>query len=146
MHILSIVTLVASIVLIFSKPGFSQDQNSQDPNANNRDITMQRYAVGGKKSTFTYYYSLKIDCSPSDWFDVKLTKSPQNGNAKLVEVMTQANYTAPNPRVKCNGRSITSLALEYTPKEGYTGGDSIEVEAITDNGLRNTFTYNITVK
>jgi hypothetical protein len=42
--------------------------------------------------------------------------------------------------------STKSMALEYTPNKGYTGNDSIEIEAINNLGQRNTFTYNITVK
>lgn len=145
--IVSIFTVAASMVLTLSVPGFSQTpQRPQDPDANNHDITMQRYAVGGKKSTFGRYYSLNIDCSPSAWFDIKIIKSPENGDSNLVETTTQANYTEPNPRVKCNGRSIKSTALEYTPKSGYTGSDSIDVELITEEGTRSKYTYNIIVK
>jgi hypothetical protein len=145
--VVGIFTMAASMVLIFSKPSFSQvDPNSQDPNAINRDYTLQRYAVAGKKSIFAYYYSLKLDCTPSGWQEVTLSKSPENGDAKLVEAMTTINYTAPNPRVKCNGKSTKSMTLQYIPNKGYTGSDSIEVEMINDAGQRNTFTYNITVK
>jgi hypothetical protein len=145
--ILSIFTVGASMVLILSVPGFSQTpQRPQDPDANNRDITMQRYAVTGKKSTFGRYYSLNMDCSPSPWFDIKIIKLPENGDANLVETATEANYTEPNPRVKCNGRSIKSTALEYSPKSGYTGPDSVGVELITEEGTRSIYTYNIIVK
>jgi hypothetical protein len=144
---LGLFILAASMTSIGSKPSFSQlDPNSQDPNSINRDITMQRYAVGGKKSIFTYYYSLKMDCSPSGWQEVRLAKPPENGEAKLKEATAVINYSAPNPRVKCNSRSTKSMALEYTPNKGYTGSDSIEVELINDAGQRNTYTYNITVK
>ena len=145
--ILSVFTVGASMALILSVPGFSQTpQRPQDPDVNNRDITMQRYAVTGKKSTFGRYFSLNIDCSPSAWFDIKIIKSPENGDANLVATTTEANYTEPNPRVKCNGRSIKSTALEYTPKSGYAGPDSIEVELITDEGTRSRYTYNIMVR
>lgn len=139
--------IAASLALIFCQPSFSQvDPPTQDPNAINRDYTFQRYAVGGKKSIFANYYSLKLDCTPSGWQEVTLSKSPENGEAKLVEATTIINYTAPNPRTKCNGKSTKSMALQYIPNKGYTGSDSIEVELINEAGQRNTFTYNITVK
>jgi hypothetical protein len=138
----------ASMVFIFSKPSFSQEvvPSTQDPNAINRDFVAQRYAVGGKKSLFAYYYSLKLDCAPSSWQEVTLSKPPENGEAKLVEANTIINYTAPNPRVKCNGKTTKAMQLQYIPNKGYKGSDSIEVELINDAGQRNTFTYNITVK
>jgi len=107
---------------------------------------MERYAIGGRKSIFAHYYSLKLDCSPSGWQDVRLSKSPENGEAKLIEATAIIGYSATNPRVKCNGRSTKSMALEYVPTKGYTGSDSIEVELINEVGQRNKYTYNITVK
>ena len=147
-YVVGIITIAASMVLIFSEPSFSQvvEQNTQDPNAYNRDYIFQRYAIGGKKSVFGHYYGLKLDCTPVGWHEATLTKPPENGEAKLVETMTIINYNAPNPRVKCNGKSTKATALQYTPNKGYTGSDSIEVEAINDSGQRNTYTYNITVK
>jgi hypothetical protein len=138
----------ASMVFIFSEPSFSQAvvPNTQDPNAVNRDYVSQRYAVGGKTSIFASYYSLKLDCTPSGWQEVTLSKPPENGEAKLVEANAIINYTAPNPRVKCNGKSTRAMELQYTPNNEYKGNDSIEVELINEAGQRNTFTYNITVK
>jgi hypothetical protein len=89
---------------------------------------------------------LNLDCTPSGWQEVTLSKSPKNGEEKLVETATTINYPVPNPRTKCNGKSTNSMALEYTPTKGYTGGDLIEVELINESGQRNTFTYNVTVK
>jgi hypothetical protein len=147
-YVVGIFTMAVFMVLIFSEPSFSQvvEPNTQDPNAINRDYIYQRYAIGGKKSAFGYYYALKLDCTPIGWQEVTLTKSPENGEAKLVEATTIINYNAPNPRVKCNGKSTKATVLQYTPNKGYTGSDSIEVEAINDVGQRNTYTYNITVK
>jgi len=147
-YVVGIVTMAVSMVVIFSVPSFSQvvESNTQDPNAFNRDYVFQRYAIGGKKSVFGYYYGLKLDCTPIGWQEVTLSKSPENGEAKLVEGTTVINYNAPNPRVKCNGKSTKAALLQYIPNKGFIGNDSIEVEVINDVGQRNTFTYNITVK
>jgi hypothetical protein len=100
--------------------GLSFAQNVNDPNAGNRDFTFERYAVGGKKSILSNsFYCIQIDCSPCPWNNVTITKSPENGEAKLVNARTVINFNAPNPRVKCNGKSTKTLALEYTPKKGY---------------------------
>ena len=147
-YVVGVVTMAASMVLIFFEPSFSQvvESNTQDPNAFNRDYVFQRYAIGGKKSVFGYYYGLKLDGTPIGWQEVTLSKSPENGEAKLVEGTTVINYNAPNPRVKCNGKSTKAALLQYIPNKGFIGNDSIEVEVINDVGQRNTFTYNITVK
>jgi hypothetical protein len=147
-YFLGIVTMAAPIVSIFCEPSFSQvvEPNTQDPNAFNRDYVMERYGIGGKKLTLGAYYALKLDCTPIGWQEANISKSPENGEAKLVEATTVINYSAPNPRVKCNGKSTKATVLEYIPKKGFIGNDSIEVETINEGGQRNTFTYNITVK
>ncbi len=122
------------------------DTTTQNPNANNREFTLQRYAIGGRKSVFNYFYSLKPDCAPSDWLEVTIIKEPEHGTAKLFDGTTLPNYTAPNPRVKCNDKSIKAQGLEYVPTKGYAGGDQIDVEAIDFAGNRNLYTFNITVK
>jgi len=143
-----VLMLTASAALLVSKPGYPQqvDTATQDPDAVNREFSLQRDAIGGKNSIFSNYYSLKLDCSPTEWRQVKITKSPEHGEARLVDMNTLAHYIAPNPRVKCNGKSVKSTALEYTPAKGYSGGDAIEVEAINDFGQRSVFVYSITVK
>jgi hypothetical protein len=137
---------VLIVALLFAAQSACAQDRTQDPNAINRDLTFERYAIGGKTSTLGSYYSLKLDCSASAWMEVKLVKVPENGEAKLVEEMTQIQYAFPNARVKCNGKSTKAKILEYTPTKGYVGNDAIEVETINDSGQRITYTYNITVK
>jgi hypothetical protein len=130
--------------LMFSELSVAQNEN--DTNAGNRDFTIQRYAIGGKKSTLGTFYCTQIDCSPCPWNDVTITKSPENGEAKLVDTRALINFNAPNPRVKCNGKATKTLALECTPKKGYTGTELIEVEHLTNVGTLSKFTYSVTVK
>jgi len=142
-----VLMLTASAALLVCQPGYSQQvDTTQNPNAFIREFTSQRYAIAGKKSTLSAFYSLKPDCAPVDWVEVKITKSPENGEAKLVDGNTRANYTAPNPRVKCNDKSTKARVLEYIPTKGYAGPDAIEVELIDSTGARVLYTFNITVK
>jgi hypothetical protein len=131
------------VTLMFSELSFAQSEN--DTNAGNREFTYQGYAIGGKKSTFCVFYRIQIDCSPVAWSDVTITKSPENGEAKLTDTSTIINFNAPNPRAKCNGKTTKALALEYTPKKGYTGMELIEVESLGSSGFLSKYTYNITV-
>jgi hypothetical protein len=111
----------------------------------NRDIVSQRFAIGGQKSTFGRFYFLNLDCTPMRQ-NVKISKSPVNGEARLQETTTIASFSAGNARARCNGKSTKATALEYTPTKGYMGKDSIEVEQINEEGQRNTYSFDITVK
>jgi len=120
--------------------------NTQNTNAFNREYTSQRFAISGRKSVLGYFYGLKPDCAPVEWMEVKIAQAPENGEAKLVDANTLPTYPAPNPRVKCNDRSVQSRALEYTPTKGYVGADYIEVESIDSSGGRSVYKLDITVK
>jgi hypothetical protein len=139
-------TFVALALLFATTTSYAQVDTTQDPNAGNQEVTFQRYAIGGKKSILGSTYSLKMDCSPTDWQQVTVIKSPENGDAKLVDQNTFANYNAPNPRVKCNGKAVKAKALEYIPTKGYIGDDAVEIEAINDSGQRIVWKFHITVK
>ena len=106
-----------------------QADPAQDPY--NHEYKSHRFALAGKKSNFGGFYSLKPDCSLVDWVQVWITKSPENGEAKLVDGTTTPNYTAPNPRVKCNDKAIKASTLEYTPTKGYAGPDSMRLNSST---------------
>jgi hypothetical protein len=118
---------------------------AQEVNTTNQDISSQRFAIGGKKSIFYSFYGLNLDCT-SAWTDLKISKPPENGEAQLKATTVVVSYSAPNPRVRCNGKSTKAMNLEYTPTKGYAGKDSIEVELINEGGQRILFTYDITVK
>jgi hypothetical protein len=47
---------------------------------------------------------------------------------------TIPTYTAPNPRTKCNDKSVNAKGLQYTPTKA--GPDEIEVEFIDSGGFR----------
>jgi hypothetical protein len=57
---------------------------------------------------------------------------------------TVPNYTAPNPRVKCNDKTVKARGLQYTPTKA--GADEIEVEFIDSTGSRTVTKFIITVK
>src|SRR5215467_11469644 len=126
--------------LLFAMMLSAQAQSApKAPNVFDNTYTMARFAVAGKKSTLAGFFSLKLDCSPLDWNEVKIVKPPKNGEAKLVDGTTFPAYTAPNPRTKCNEKSVNARMLEYTPAQGYAGPDSIQLEAIDSGGSRSRY-------
>jgi hypothetical protein len=141
-----IVLMTASAALLGAPAHSQQIDTTQTPNAFIREFTSARYAIAGKKTTFASFFSLKPDCAPMDWVNVQVIKPPENGEAKLVDGTTMPSYAAPNPRVKCNEKSVEATMLEYIPGERYAGPDSIQVELIDSAGARFLYTYNITVK
>jgi hypothetical protein len=79
-----------------------------------------------------------------DWIEVTITKPPENGEARLIDMNTIPYYTAPNPRTKCNDKSVKAQGLQYAPTKA--GPDEIEVEFIDSGGSRSVTKFVITVE
>jgi hypothetical protein len=143
---LRISAMAASMVFILSQPSFSQVE--RDPNAVNHDRVFQHDAIGGKRSILASLYGLELNCTPTAWKAVTLSKAPENGEAKLEDglVFFSSLRRSNADTTKCDGKSTSAKLLYYTPNKGYTGSDSIELEVVNDHGQRFTYTYNITVK
>jgi hypothetical protein len=113
-------TLMLAALLVAGPVYAQQPDVTQNSNATNREFTSQRYAIAGKISVLNYFFSLKPDCSPMDWYELTITRPPENGEAKLIDGNTVPNYTAPNPRTKCNDKSVKARGLQYTPTKAGT--------------------------
>jgi hypothetical protein len=137
-------SMIALAALATAGPVHAQQDPTQNPNAFNREFTAQRFAVVGRSSTIGTFFSLKPDCAPMDWIELTITKPPENGEARLIDMNTIPNYTAPNPRTKCNDKSVKARSLQYIPAKA--GPDEIEVEFIDSGGSRSVTKFIITVK
>jgi hypothetical protein len=121
-------------------------RNQNLSTSTNNDYVSEKYSIAGKKSVFGDFYSVKLNCTPSDWQDVKISKAPLNGTAKIFDRTAVIQFAQSNPRSSCNGKTIKAKSLEYTPHYEFKGNDEIVVEAINDSGQMNTYTYKITVR
>ena len=121
-------------------------RNQNLANNSNSDSSIEKYTISGKKSSLGTYYSVKLNCAPSDWTEVSITQQPEHGVAKLIDQMVIIQFAKTNPRSSCNGKSIKGKVLEFTPNKDYKGADEITVELINDTGQLNKYNYKITVK
>jgi hypothetical protein len=131
-----------ALALLTAGPAHAQQDPTQNPNAFNREFTA--FAVVGRSSTIGTFFSLKPDCAPMDWIELTITKRPENGELRLIDMNTIPNYTAPNPRTKCNDKSVKARGLQYIPAKA--GPDEIEVEFIDSGGSHLITRFVITVK
>jgi len=144
--------VLASISTMVSLQSKAQDgmapliRNQNIASNSNSEGSIERYAISGRKSIFGHYYSVKLNCTPAEWTEVTMIQEPAHGKAKLVDQMTTMQYAKNNPRSSCNGKSIKSKALEYTPDKDYKGSDQIIVELVNDGGQLLKFDYRVTVK
>ena len=148
----STLAVLAAIATLTMTAARAQDsmaplvRNQNMSTNSNSENTIEKYAISGRKSTLSPYYSAKLNCTPADWQEVTITQEPQHGKARLIEQTLIMQYPTNNPRSSCNGKSIRGKVLEYTPEKDYKGSDQIVVELVNDTGQLLKFDYKITVK
>lgn len=138
---------VAVVATFLALPAQAQQTDPNlNPDANNHEYTLHKFAVGGFKTQLNFFYSIKADCTPTDWMHVEITKEAEHGVSNVVDADVLPAYAAPNPRVRCNDKAVRARALEYTPTESYQGSDSVIVEIIDSYGNRNVWKFELTVR
>lgn len=101
--------------------------------------------AGGK--LFLYgYWSIYPDCTSRGEVNLRVITKPSHGNIVIGRGTTYPNAVPADPRSVCNTHRVSSMNVEYKPKRGFIGTDSVAVEAISPLGNDRVDTYNITVK
>lgn len=110
--------------------------------ANNVNKTM---AAGGQIRLFGYYL-LNPDCSSMGDPVLRVTSQPAHGTVKMAKGSTYPNTAAGTAYAACSSVKVASVNVDYRAEAGFTGSDTVTIEAIYPNGVDRADTYYITVK
>lgn len=96
----------------------------------------------GSSVVLANFLNARPDCSanPGPVAVPVVNSAPVNGVIQMQVVMT--NVVASE---KCPARRVASIALIYTPKKGFAGRDSVQLEVEAGN-QKSSLKYNITVQ
>jgi hypothetical protein len=77
---------------------------------------------------------------------VRVLEQPKHGKIEIENETGFTNFPARNPRAECNKRRSDGVAVIYEPEPGYTGTDSISLDAILPSGVLSKRHYTIDVR
>jgi hypothetical protein len=73
-------------------------------------------------------------------------RDPKHGKIAIENDTGFMNFREGNPRAECNKRRSDGVAVIYEPEPGYTGTDSISLDAISASGVLSKRHYAIDVR
>jgi hypothetical protein len=92
------------------------------------------------------YFSLNADCTSVGPTNIRVTRAPANGQITVRQNLQYPSYARVNDRHHCNRRRVPSTSVYYTPKPGFTGEDSFDIESIFATGRLSTRTFRMIVR
>jgi len=86
------------------------------------------------------------DCSSGPRPDIKILRSPANGDLRFVPITIPLARRATDPLAKCNGKIVNALGVFYKSKEGFTGDDAFLIDADYKLGQVYRHSYIVSVR
>ncbi len=101
--------------------------------------------AGGEARLAAYNYVLS-NCTSGPRPDVRVLKSPANGDLRFDQITVPIDRAKDNRRAHCNGKDVEAVGVYYKPKEGFTGEDRITIDTDWKNGSVSRYTYVVNVR
>ena len=108
--------------------------------------TLSPVAVAGLPLRLGHFAKLNPDCSHIVEPDVRETTPPSHGAVAVHPGEGYTNFAQSNPRNHCNYRPTPGVNVTYTAERGYTGPDTVALDAIFPTGEERQLVYNLNVK
>jgi hypothetical protein len=80
--------------------------------------------------------SLNLDCSSVGETVVRVVKTPEHGVVTVRQGEGYSSYASENPRHQCDFRPTPGTNLMYVSNPGYTGPETVAVDAIFPSGRK----------
>jgi hypothetical protein len=109
-------------------------------------VDLRRTVAADQKLRLDFLYSINPDCTSIGFTTVRVLEQPKHGKIAIENDAGLTNFQASNPRAECNKRRSDGVAVIYEPEPGYTGTDSISLDAISPSGVLSKRHYAIDVR
>jgi hypothetical protein len=86
------------------------------------------------------------DCTPSGTITMRVISAPSHGRVSIVRTKVFPQFPPNNPRYHCNARGVMGVKAMYVSRRGYTGPDSVALEAIFPSGEYRRAGFGIVVR
>lgn len=105
-----------------------------------------RVALSGATIELSQIAMVNPDCSNAGRPVIRVTQQPEYGRLIISNASVFPYFRPINPRSDCNWRRVPGVIIKYVSQRGYTGSDSVRLEAFYPNGQMRNGAFNITVR
>lgn len=98
------------------------------------------------KTRIAWKYSLNPDCTSRGDYTLTVTSPPKHGTVAMEPSVEFPNFRWDNVRFSCNTKRVPVSAIVYTPEQGYTGDDRVQLDFASPEGILSRGLFFITVR
>jgi hypothetical protein len=103
-------------------------------------------ALSGDRVRAGRSFDINPDCSSGGEIKARLTETPKNGTAEIVQEKGFINFGKDSPLNKCSETAADVTAYYYQSKDGFKGKDRFVIETFFANGNYRRHVYNVDVR
>jgi hypothetical protein len=108
-------------------------------------VELTRVATAGQILRLASLMSLNFDCSSMGFATVRVVEQPQHGKITVDHGKGYSNFRQGDLRYECNKRQTDSVDIAYESDSGFTGTDSVTVDAVYASGWAAKWHYSIKI-
>jgi hypothetical protein len=123
-----------------SSYSFRGIQGAQQP------LERTRVVASDQKLRLDFLYSVNPDCTSMGFATVRITEQPKHGRITVENGTGFTSFPQNNQRYECNKKRSDGVVVVYEPDSGFTGTDSVNIDAIFPSGTSGKRHYSIEVK
>jgi hypothetical protein len=86
-----------------------------------------RVVASGTNQRIGFFHALNPDCTNSGDVNIRITKEPEHGAAKVTTASNFPGYSKESSRFKCNQHKIKGMQIDYKSEGKYVGDDALEL-------------------
>jgi hypothetical protein len=125
---------------VFSSYSFRSIQGAQ------QTLERTRVVASDQKLRLDFLYSVNPDCTSMGFATVRIIEQPKHGRITVENGTGFTNFPQNNQRYECNKKRSDGVIVVYEPDSGFTGTDSVNIDAIFPSGTSGKRHYSIEVK
>jgi hypothetical protein len=125
---------------VFSSYSFRSVQGAQ------QTLERTRVVASDQKLRLDFLYSMNPDCTSMGFATVRIIEQPKHGRISVENGTGFTSFPQSNQRYECNKKRSDGVVVVYEPDSGFTGTDSVNIDAIYPLGTSNKRHYSIEVK
>jgi Domain of Unknown Function with PDB structure (DUF3857)/Transglutaminase-like superfamily len=118
----------------------------RSPQAAQQTLERTRVVASDQKLRLDFLYALNPDCTSIGFATVRIIEQPHHGRITVENGTGFTNFPQNNLRYQCNKSRADGVVVIYEPHSGFTGTDSVNIEAIYPTGTSGKRHYSIEVK
>lgn len=106
----------------------------------------RRSVFSGNEARIAQFWTVNADCSSGPLVDVRVVKSPSNGQVSFQEVRSIVELKKEHQRAHCNEKPVDAVGMFYTSREDFTGTDKMQIEVDYKSGFVRRYSIIVDVR